>query len=115
MARTTRSSAAQQDKTFSDNEKQATSSSPPSTRKQPVKKRKRVSDIEHEDQPATKLARADEEDPSVQDNAPASLVKPPPAGDLHLPQDAANKILDILEMWVSGKLARFLLTYSIQD
>lgn len=106
MARTTRSSVAQQDKPSSDDsEKQATSSSPPATRKQQVKKRKRLSDVEHDGQPAAKLARAegDEgEDMALRSDTSPSVVYPPLAGDLYLPQNDANKILDILEMSVSS-------------
>lgn len=97
MARTTRSSAAQQEKPSDDSERQSSTSSPPSNRKQLIKKRKRLSDVDHQDQPVAKLPRAEEEESETK-NQPSSSPNPPFAGDLHLPQSDANKILDILEM-----------------
>jgi hypothetical protein len=93
MARTTRSTAAQQEKAPSEAEKQATPSSPPATRKHPGKKRKRPSDVEHDDQPAAKLIRAEEEEIAVKEEAPSSSAQLTFAGDLYIPQDDANKIL----------------------
>ena len=62
------------------------------------KKRKRDSVIEHEDQPATKLPRQDEDippSPKTED-----LQSPPPIiSETYLDSDLAHQILDTLEMY----------------
>ena len=68
------------------------------------KKRKRDSVIEHEDQPATKLARQDEDippSPKTED-----LQSPPPIiSETYLDSDLAHQILETLEMYAVSPTA----------
>lgn len=103
MARTTRSTATtattQPDKDKlppASDDAQSTSVS----KNKKSKKRKRDSVIEHEDQPATKLPRQDEDtshSPRTED-----LQSPPPViSETYLDSDLAHRILETLEMYVS--------------
>ena len=104
MARTTRSTATTAT-TQPDKDKlqpagdDAQSSSLSKTKKS--KKRKRDSVIEHEDQPATKLPRQDEDTP----HSPKTedLQSPPPIiSETYLDSDLAHQILETLEMCVTA-------------
>lgn len=100
MARNTRSSTTNQDKTDDDADK-ATSSSPTSTKsnlKLLPKKRKRNSGVDSDDLPAAKQAREDEDEPIMKDENVDAAEYPPLAGDQPIKEDDAKKILDILEM-----------------
>jgi hypothetical protein len=104
MARTTRSTATtatsqpEKDK-LSPASDDAQSSSLSKNKKS--KKRKRDSVIEHEDQPATKLPRQEEDtshSPKTED-----LQSPPPTiSETYLDSDLAHQILETLEMYVRG-------------
>lgn len=103
MARTTRSTATtaatQPDKDKPPPAGDDTQSTSLSKNKQ-SKKRKRDSVIEHEDQPATKLPRQDEDTP----HSPKTedLHSPPPIiSETYLDSDLAHQILETLEMYVS--------------
>lgn len=114
MARATRSSAA--------NEKQSESAPPPTRGKAAAasKKRKRGSVAEIEDQPSAKQLRSgdssvkDEEDNfEAQQPSNEQLPTLQNAGDVPINSEDAQKILDILEMYVihiDGRLRRILNT-----
>lgn len=98
MARATRSAAAVTEK-----DKQA-DLLPPPIRKPGAKKRKRTSFTENGDQPAAKHLRGDikEEDSQEQEGSPG-ITKPTEtlgSGDVPLQASDAEKILDILEVFV---------------
>ena len=104
MARTTRSTATtattQQDK---DKLPPANddAQSPPLSKNKKSKKRKRDSVIEHEDQPATKLPRQDEDTP--RSPRTEDLQSPPPIiSETYLDSDLAHQILETLEVYVGG-------------
>lgn len=103
MARTTRSTATtattQPDKDKLPPASDDAHSTPLSKNKQ-SKKRKRDSVIEHEDQPATKLPRQDEDTP----HSPKTedLQSPPPViSETYLDSNLAHQILETLEMCVN--------------
>jgi hypothetical protein len=104
MARATRSSAQQGQET----EKQIDSATPRG--KAGSKKRKRTSIAENDDQPAAKQLRSSdvsikEEGGSQELNGIPTADKLPElqnAGDVPIDDADAQKILDILEMWVFG-------------
>jgi hypothetical protein len=104
MARATRSSAQQGQET----EKQIDSATPRG--KAGSKKRKRTSIAENDDQPAVKQPRSNDvsikEGSQELDGIPAANKLPElqNAGDLPIDDADAQKILDILEMWVFGLL-----------
>jgi len=103
MARTTRSTATtattqpDKDKLLLAND-DAQSASLSKNKKS--KKRKRDSVIEHEDQPAAKLPRQDEDTPhSSKTEDPQSPS--PTISETYLDSDLAHQILETLEMYVS--------------
>ena len=96
MARTTRSTIAQ--------EKDKPQDSPPQTRKGQNKKRKRTSNANEAEQPATKVTRTEdavkEEDPQEVEEIQVEGVsepEPPSSGDVPILDEDAEKILEVLE------------------
>lgn len=105
MVRATRSSASHHDKPTDDVDK-APSSSPPHVLKAKIalnKKRKRISgQLDLEDVPSTKQLRSDDgDDVIMMDDDGHDTDGPSLVAELPLKDDDAQKILDILEMYVS--------------
>ena len=104
MARTTRSTATTATTQPDKDKLSPASDDAPSTslsKNKKSKKRKRDSIIDHEDQPATKLPR--QEDDISHSTRTEDLQSPPPTiSETYLDSDLAHQILETLEMYANG-------------